>query len=79
MGNSSSSSTSNVSNSTSTTTTTIANAFNNALNTTQNFSNIGGYAATPSDTGSLGTNINYTLIAGIAAVVFAFFFLFKKG
>ncbi len=75
MGSSSSSSTTNTSNITTTTTSTIANAFNNALNTTQNFSNIGGY--TPSGGATFG-DFNYTIIfVGIAAL-FGFLFLFKK-
>ncbi len=74
MGNSSSNSKTYTSNVTTTTTTELANAFNNALNTTQNFQNIGGVQ--PSTSGFGG--INYGIVIAIIAALFGFIFLFKR-
>lgn len=74
-GSSSSSSVQNTTTSTSTVTTTLANAFNNALNTTQNFSNIG----TPqTQAGATFGNFNWTIVGLAIAGVLAFFVIFRK-
>jgi hypothetical protein len=77
FGNTESSSVNNTTTTSSTTTTTLANAFNNALNTTQNFSNIGGV-----DSGGGGAtfgNFDWTLIAfGAVALIGAVILLKKK-
>lgn len=74
FGSSYSSSETNTTNSVTTTTTTIADAFNNALNTTQNFSNIGGVAV-PSESGVA----SFAPFILIGIVAFAVIFLLKKG
>ena len=75
FGNTESTSINNTTTTSSTTTTTLANAFNNALNTTQNFSNIGGIA--PSGGATFG-DIPWTLIAGAAIALIGGVLLLKK-
>lgn len=76
MGSSSSYSSSNTTNTTSTSTTTFANSLNNALNTTQNFSNIGGV---PAQAGSSFGDVNYTIIFAAILGLLGLVILRRKG
>jgi len=82
MGQSSSKSVSNITNTTSTFTSTIADSFNNALNTTQNFSGLGATSGSaggdilPSVTSSGG--VSSGLMIGAAVLLAGLFFIFKR-
>lgn len=82
MGQSSSTSTSNVTNVTDTFTANIAESFNNALNTTQSFQNIGNVslpaASGVGESSGVALNINYGVVFALIAAVFGFFFLMKR-
>lgn len=76
FGSTSSYSSTDTTNVTTTSTSTVANAFNNALNTTQNFSNIGGVPANPGQ--SFGGGIDPSMIIMLAIAGIGAFILFRK-